>query len=78
MLNGLISFWTTPLFNKFSRKYEYEADAFAKKYVNAQSLVNALVKLSKENLGNLTPHSLYSFFYYSHPTLLERQKALLK
>jgi STE24 endopeptidase len=41
-----------------------------------QSLIQALRKLSEKNLSNLTPHPLYSGFYYSHPTLLERERAL--
>ena len=40
------------------------------------SLKTALRKLSEKNLSNLTPHPLYSGFYYSHPTLLEREEAL--
>ena len=40
------------------------------------SLVSALRKLNEKNLSNLTPHPLYSGFYYSHPTLLEREHAL--
>jgi STE24 endopeptidase len=39
-------------------------------------LIGALRKLNEKNLSNLTPHSLYSGFYYSHPTLLERERAL--
>jgi len=42
----------------------------------AQSFIRALRKLSEKNLSNLTPHPLYSRFYYSHPTLLERERAL--
>ena len=42
----------------------------------AQSLIGALRKLNEKNLSNLMPHPLYSGFYYSHPTLLEREKAL--
>jgi STE24 endopeptidase len=42
----------------------------------AQPLVQALRKLTEKNLSNLTPHPLYSGFYYSHPTLLERERAL--
>jgi STE24 endopeptidase len=41
-------------------------------------LIEALRKLNEKNLSNLTPHRLYSGFYYSHPTLLEREKALRK
>ena len=73
---GAFTFWLTPIFNIFSRKNEYEADKFAASI--CESLVSALRKLHKKNLGNLTPHPLYSAFYYSHPTLLERQEALLK
>jgi STE24 endopeptidase len=40
--------------------------------------VRALRKLHEKNLSNLTPHPLYSGFYYSHPTLLEREAALTK
>jgi len=42
-----------------------------------RSLLGALRKLNEKNLSNLTPHPIYSSFYYSHPTLLEREQALL-
>jgi len=42
----------------------------------AAPLIGALRKLNEKNLSNLTPHPLYSGFYYSHPTLLERERAL--
>ncbi len=42
----------------------------------AHSLIGALRKLTEKNLSNLTPHPLFSGFYYSHPTLLEREPAL--
>ncbi len=78
LLSGLITSWLTPLFSMLSRKHEYEADAFARKALGEpHSLVGALRKLNEKNLSNLTPHPLYSAFYYSHPTLLEREKALL-
>lgn len=77
-LSGLVTFWTTPLFNAWSRKHEYEADAFAKLHIgSATPLTSALEKLSEKNLSNLVPHPLYSTFYYSHPTLLEREQRLL-
>ena len=41
-----------------------------------QPLIGALRKLNEKNLSNLTPHALYSRFYYSHPALLEREAAL--
>jgi len=42
-----------------------------------QPLIEALRKLNEKNLSNLTPHPVYSGFYYSHPGLLERETALL-
>jgi len=64
------------IMNIFSRKNEYEADAFATKHQGAKSMVSALKKLSRNNLSNITPHPAYVFFYYSHPTLLQRIRAL--
>ena len=64
------------LMNIFSRKNEYQADRFAKKHHNPEDLVQALKKLSKNNLSNLTPHPVYVFFHYSHPPLLKRIRAL--
>src|SRR5205823_14782716 len=77
LLAGTISFWTSPFIHICSRRFEYEADSFARATMGeAQSLIQALRKLSAKNLSNLTPHPLYSGFYYSHPTLLERERAL--
>jgi len=77
LLAGTISFWASPFIHIWSRRFEYEADAFAHATMGeAQSLIRALRKLSEKNLSNLTPHPLYSRFYYSHPTLLERERAL--
>jgi STE24 endopeptidase len=77
LLAGTISFWLSPLIHVWSRHFEYEADAFAHAAMGeAQSLIQALRKLNEKNLSNLTPHPLYSGFYYSHPTLFERERAL--
>ena len=77
LLKELLTFWLSPLSSILSRKHEYEADAFAREAMDsAKPLVKALRKLHKENLSNLTPHPVYSRFYYSHPTLLERESAL--
>src|SRR5205809_1183502 len=77
LLAGTISFWVSPFVHIWSRHFEYEADAFARTAMGeAQSLIQALRKLSEKNLSNLTPHPCYSRFYYSHPTLLERERAL--
>jgi STE24 endopeptidase len=79
MLSGLVTFWLSPLGSRWSRKHEYEADAFAREAMgSAGPLTRALRKLHKKNLSNLTPHPLYSGFHYSHPTLLEREGALQK
>ena len=58
--------------NIFSRRNEYQADAYAAEYFGAEPLVSGLKKLSKNSLSNLTPHPLYVFFHYSHPPLLQR------
>jgi STE24 endopeptidase len=77
LLAETISFWLSPFVHIWSRRFEYEADAFARATMGeAQSLIQALRKLSEKNLSNLTPHPLYSGFYYSHPTPLEREHAL--
>jgi len=77
LLAETISFWFSPLLHVWSRRFEYEADAFACGAMGeTQSLIQALRALTKNNLSNLTPHPLYSSFYYSHPTLLERERAL--
>jgi STE24 endopeptidase len=62
--------------NIFSRRNEFEADNFAAKYYDGSSLASALKRLSVKNLSNLTPHPVYVFFHYSHPSLLERLKNL--
>lgn len=77
LLGGVFGFWFAPLSGFFSRRHEYQADAFARRAVGSfESMIAALRKLTKENLSNLTPHPLFSAFYYSHPTLAEREAAL--
>jgi len=62
--------------NIFSRKNEFEADAFAANTFEGKSLATALKKLSVDNLSNLYPHPWYVFFHYSHPPLMLRLRAL--
>lgn len=77
LISGTFTFFVTPLMNFISRRNEYEADAFsAWATQDHESMKNALFKLTKDNLSNLTPHSWYSFYHYSHPTTLERVNAL--
>lgn len=61
------SFIFQPLFSIFSRKNEFEADAFAAEQTEAEYLIQALVGLYRENASTLTPDPLYSSFYDSHP-----------
>jgi STE24 endopeptidase len=77
LLSGIVTFWFSPLFHLISRRFEYQADRYAAETMGEpRSLIGALRKLNEKNLSNLTPHPLYSAFYYSHPTLLERERAL--
>ncbi|HHO67855.1 MAG TPA: M48 family peptidase [Gammaproteobacteria bacterium] len=63
----VFTFFLQPLMSWFSRRHEFEADAFAARQASADDLVRALVKLYKENASTLTPDPLYSAFYDSHP-----------
>ena len=62
--------------NVWSRSNEYEADAFAARYYEGGYLVSGLKKISVKSLSNLTPHPLYEYIYYSHPSLLKRIDAI--
>jgi STE24 endopeptidase len=62
--------------NVLSRKFEYQADAFAASHGYAPQLESGLKKLTATSLGNLMPHPLYVFFHYSHPTLYQRMSKL--
>jgi len=64
------------IFNVFSRKFEYQADHYAKETFNSKHLIEALKVLSKDSLSNLTPHPKYVWWHYSHPTLAQRIKHL--
>lgn len=62
--------------NAWSRKIEYRADHFAKKYVGEKVMITALEVLAKENFSNLNPHPLFVKIFYGHPTISERIKSL--
>jgi STE24 endopeptidase len=72
LLYAPISEITSLIMNLFSRKFEYQADDYAKNTYKAEPLITSLKKLSKNSLSNLTPHPAYVFMHYSHPTLLQR------
>ncbi|MBT8263881.1 MAG: M48 family metallopeptidase [Muriicola sp.] len=62
--------------NYVSRKFEYQADNYAKNTFAPLPLISSLKKLSKNNLSNLTPHAAYVFMHYSHPPLIDRVRNL--
>jgi STE24 endopeptidase len=66
------TYFLTPLTSWWSRKHEFEADEFAAQYADARQLADALVKLYRDNASTLTPDSLHSAFYDSHPPALVR------
>jgi STE24 endopeptidase len=78
ILYSPISEITNYFMNMLSRKFEYQADDYAKNNYNSAALISALKKLSKNSLSNLTPDNLYVKIHYSHPTLLQRIQNLKK
>jgi STE24 endopeptidase len=63
----VFTFLLHPLGSLYSRKHEYEADAYAAQHADAGDLVRALVKLYQDNAATLTPDPVHSAFYDSHP-----------
>jgi STE24 endopeptidase len=61
-----------PLGSAWSRRHEFEADAYARAQSDGAALARALVKLYRENASTLTPDPLHSAFYDSHPPALSR------
>ena len=78
VLYSPISEITGIMMNYISRKFEYQADDFAKETFNSQDLISSLKKLSKNSLSNLTPDKVTVFLHYSHPTLRERVLNLMR
>ncbi|MCZ6625753.1 MAG: M48 family metallopeptidase [Deltaproteobacteria bacterium] len=77
LLSGPVTFYLSPLMNLLSRRHEYEADRFAARTLkDGKPMEEALIKLTVENLANLTPHPWYSAYHYSHPTTVERIDAI--
>lgn len=76
ILYSPISEVTGIIMNYLSRKFEYQADNFAKHTFSAEPLITGLKKLSKNSLSNLTPHPAYVFVHYSHPPLYKRFRNL--
>lgn len=78
VLYSPISEVTGLLMNYLSRKFEYQADDYAKENFDGNALISSLKKLSKNSLSNLTPHKANVFVHYSHPTLLQRVNNLMR
>lgn len=73
IISGPITFFLTPIFSAYSRKNEKQADKFViEKTGTGEYLISALKKLTVDNLSNLYPANIYSWFYYSHPPLFKR------
>jgi STE24 endopeptidase len=72
------SFFLTPLMAHWSRKHEFEADAYACAQASGADLSAALLKLHEDNAGTLTPDPVYARFYYSHPPASERLAAIAR
>ena len=76
-LAAICSFLLKPVMNGFTRRLEREADRFACDLEGrGETMIEVLVKLSKDNLSNLWPHPLYALFNYSHPPVLQRISAI--
>jgi len=72
---SILNFPFSPILHWFSWRRERQADRFACELIgNSNDMVNALIKLSKDNLSNLHPHPWYAAFYYSHPPIITRIK----
>jgi len=72
LLLPLVTKWFRIVPSYFSRRHEYEADAYAARHSDANDLAGALVKLQRDNAATLTPDPLYSAFNHSHPTIAQR------
>ncbi|MGE4239260.1 M48 family metallopeptidase [Ramlibacter sp.] len=72
----VFTFFISPVMARFSRKHEFEADAFAASQTNGRDLGTALLKLHEDNASTLTPDPVYVKFYYSHPPASERLQRL--
>jgi STE24 endopeptidase len=65
-------FLLRPLMSSYARRNEFEADAYAARHASAKRLIDALVKLYRDNASTLTPDRLHSAFYDSHPAASAR------
>ncbi|MBC9795689.1 M48 family metallopeptidase [Sinomicrobium weinanense] len=78
ILYSPVSELTGLIMNYISRKFEYQADNYARETFAGEPLITSLKKLSRNSLSNLTPHQAYVKMHYSHPTLLQRVQNLVR
>ena len=76
LVMSVVGVFVTPLMSGWSRRDEFEADAFATRHADGRDLASALLKLHEDNASTLTPDPVYARFYYSHPPAVERLAAL--
>jgi len=76
ILIGPIQLLISPLTSHLSRVAEYKADRYAAEHGYRHAMHDALIKLARENFSNLTPHPLFVFFYYDHPTISNRLRSI--
>ena len=76
LVSSVFGVFASPLVAGWSRRDEFEADAFASRHADGTALASALLKLHEDNASTLTPDPLYARFYYSHPPAVERLAAL--
>lgn len=72
LMMPVFTVFLSPLMSAFSRRHEFEADAFAAEQTDAQALIDGLVSMYRDNASTLTPDPLYSAFHHSHPPAPER------
>ena len=76
LASSVFGVFAAPIVAGWSRRDEFEADAFASRHADGGALASALLKLHEDNAATLTPDPLYARFYYSHPPAVERLAAL--
>ena len=76
LASSVFGVFVAPIVAGWSRRDEFEADAFASRHADGGALASALLKLHEDNAATLTPDPLYARFYYSHPPAVERLAAL--
>ncbi len=67
LITPVFTFFLQPIFSLTMRRHEFEADEFAAENASARDLIQALVKLYRDNASTLTPDPWYSAFHHSHP-----------